>query len=52
MVTAGLDEVRIVGGWLAAHEHVPVLDLDDEPEPAALHAFVRNARASYAATAA
>jgi hypothetical protein len=47
-----VDEVRIVAGWLAAHEEVPVLDLGDEPEPAALSAFVRNARASYGATAA
>jgi DNA polymerase III subunit epsilon len=47
-----VDEVRIVAGWLAAHEDVPVLDLDGEPDPAALGAFVRAARASYAATAA
>jgi len=47
-----VDEVRIVAGWLAAHEEVPVLDLEDEPEPAALHAFVHNARASYGVTAA
>jgi DNA polymerase III subunit epsilon len=47
-----VDEVRIVAGWLAAHEEVPVLDLGDEPEPAGLAAFVRNARASYGATAA
>jgi DNA polymerase-3 subunit epsilon len=47
-----VDEVRIVAGWLAAHDEVPVLDLEDEPEPAALHAFVHNARATYGVTAA
>ena len=47
-----VDEVRIVAGWLAAHEDVPVLDLDGEPAPEELATFVRGARASYAATAA
>jgi len=41
-----VDEVRIVAGWLAAHEDVPVLDLDDEPAPDALAGFVTSARAA------
>jgi hypothetical protein len=38
--------VRIVAGWLAAHDDVPVLDLHDEPAPSALADFVRRARAA------
>ena len=44
-----VDEVRIVAGWLAAHDDVPVLDLVADPEPAALGAFVRRARQAVAA---
>ncbi|MFL5888858.1 MAG: exonuclease domain-containing protein [Solirubrobacteraceae bacterium] len=44
-----VDEVRIVSGWLAAHDDVPVLELEADPEPAALGAFVRRARQAVAA---
>jgi DNA polymerase-3 subunit epsilon len=44
-----VDEVRIVAGWLAAHDDVPVLDLDDAPDPGELGAFVRAARNARAA---
>jgi DNA polymerase III subunit epsilon len=44
-----VDEVRIVAAWLAAHDDVPVLDLDDEPAPGELANFVRAARTARAA---
>jgi DNA polymerase-3 subunit epsilon len=34
-----LDELRIVGSWLAGHEDVRVLELDPRPDQAALAAF-------------
>jgi DNA polymerase-3 subunit epsilon len=48
---AEVDEIRIVAGWLAAHEEVPVLELDAEPEAEALAEFVGAARGGQAAVA-
>jgi DNA polymerase-3 subunit epsilon len=41
---AEVDEVRIVAGWLAAHDDVPVLDLDEAAQPEALAAFTAYTR--------
>jgi DNA polymerase-3 subunit epsilon len=35
-----LDEMRIVGAWLAGHEDAPVLELDGEPDERALAELV------------
>ncbi len=40
-----IDELRILGSWLAAHPETPQLALRPAPEPRALHEFIASASA-------
>jgi len=40
-----IDELRILGSWLAAHPETPQLALRPAPDPATLHEFVRRSSA-------
>ena len=40
-----IDEMRIIGSWLASHPHAAQLPLRPEPDRATLQAFVQSASA-------